>query len=130
MPRRAARELGAITDRNRDAVVDWLIDRDHFHTWFTSLITGSFVVLTVFGSKPGYEEPGQILLSVSLILLLVSVLCSLVCVWSIPSWKFRVRTGLITDGTRMRSELAIAAWIGVVSFVAGLTLGFIGNMPR
>jgi hypothetical protein len=30
----------------------------------------------------------------------------------------------------MRLELAITAWIGVISFVSGLTLGFIGNMPR
>jgi hypothetical protein len=48
------RELAAIDDGNREAVLDRLKDRNHFHTWFTSLITGSFVVLTVFGSKPGF----------------------------------------------------------------------------
>jgi len=120
----------AIDDANRDAVVDWLSDRNHFHTWFTSLITGSFVVLTVFGSKPGYSDLGQVLLSVSLVLLLVSMLCNLVCVWSIPSWKFRVRTRLLSDAAAMRRELAITAWIGVLCFVTGLTLGFIGNMPK
>jgi len=127
---RRARDPAAIDDANRDAVVDWLSDRNHFHTWFTSLITGSFVVLTVFGSKPGYNDLGQVLLSISLVLLLVSVLCNLVCVWSIPSWKFRVRTRLISDAATMRRELAITAWIGVLCFVSGLALGFIGNMPK
>lgn len=121
-------ELAAIDDRNREAVIDWLKDRNHFHTWFTSLVTGSFVVLTVFGNKPGFEDPSQTVLSIALVLLLVAVLCNLVCVWSIPSWKFRVRAQLIADATRMRRELAITAWIGVVCFVSGLTLGFIGNM--
>ena len=124
------KELAGIDDRNREAVIDWLNDRNQFHTWSTSLITGSFVILTVFGNQPGYDDPGQIVLSISLILLLASVLCNLVCVWSIPSWKFRVRTHLITDATRMRRELAITAWIGVICFVSGLTLGFIGNMPK
>jgi hypothetical protein len=128
MPPKSEKELAAIDDANREAVLDWLKDRNHFHTWFTSLITGSFVVLTVFGSKPGFSDPGRTVLSIALILLLVAVLCNLVCVWSIPSWKFRVRTQLITDATRMRSELAITAWIGVICFVSGLTLGFIGNM--
>jgi hypothetical protein len=122
------KELSTIDERNRDAVIEWLNDRDRFHTWFTSLITGSFVVLTVFGNKPGYEDAGQILLSVSLVLLILSVLCSLVCVWSIPSWKYRVRTRITADATRMRFELAVTAWIGVICFVSGLTLGFIGNM--
>jgi hypothetical protein len=130
VPRPVPKELSTIDERNRDAVIEWLNDRDRFHTWFTSVITGSFVILTVFGSKPGYEEAGPIMLSAALVLLLIAVLCSLVCVWSIPSWKYRVRTRLITDGTRMRLELAITAWIGVICFVSGLTLGFIGNMPR
>jgi hypothetical protein len=128
MPKQSEKELAAIDDGNREAVLDWLKDRNHFHTWFTSLITGSFVVLTVFGSKPGFSDPGRTVLSIALILLLVAVLCNLVCVWSIPSWKFRVRTQLITHAARMRSELAITAWIGVICFVSGLTLGFIGNM--
>lgn len=122
-------ELTTIDDSNRDAVVDWLTDRSHFHTWFTSVITGSFVGFTVFGTKPGFGDIAQIFLSVSLMLLLFSVLCNLVCVWSIPSWKFRVRTHLITNSARMRWELAVTAWLGVLCFVIGLTLGFIGNIP-
>jgi len=44
-----------IDDSNREAVLDWLADRKYFHIWFTSLILGSFVILTIFGKKPGFE---------------------------------------------------------------------------
>lgn len=122
-------ELSEITDQNRAAVLEWLKDRSHFHTWFTSLIVGSFVILTVFGNKPGFSDIGEIYLSVSLILLLMSVLCNLVCVWSIPSWKYRVSTGILSNAKGMRRELAITAWIGVISFISALTISFVGNLP-
>jgi hypothetical protein len=118
-----------IDDSNREAVLQWLNDRNHFHTWFTSLIIGSFIVLTVFGNKPGFGSIGPMFLSISMVLLLFAVLCNLVCVWSIPTWKFRVKTGLFNDGRRLRLELAIPAWLGVICFVSALTLGFIGNLP-
>ena len=118
-----------IDTTNRAAVLDWLTDRKDFHKWFSSLIIGSFVVLTVFGNKPGFGEIGPLFLSTSLILMLCSIVCNLVCVWSIPSWSFRVKTGVFSDGRRLRIELAIPAWIGVISFVSALTLGFIGNLP-
>lgn len=118
-----------IDDGNRDAVVDWLEDRNKFHTWFTSVIAGSFVVLTVFGAKPGFTTPSEKLLSVALVLLLFATLCNLVSAFAIPSWKYRVRTGLVTNGTRMRIELRINGWLAVICFVSGLTLAFIGNMP-
>jgi hypothetical protein len=121
--------LADIDEDNRPFVVEWLRDRSAFHTWFSSLITGSFVVITVFGSKPGFDTVGGVFLAIAVICLLLALLCNLVCVWSIPSWKFRVSTGALIDGTAMRRELAITAWIGVISFVSGLTLGFIGNMP-
>jgi len=129
MSGKQAQELSEIDDGNREAVLEWLRDRSHFHTWFTSLIIGSFVVLSVFGNRPGFDGIGPVFLSISLALLLVSILCNLVCVWSIPSWKYRVSTGILTNARGMRWELAITAWIGVASFVGGLTLGFIGNLP-
>jgi len=122
-------KLERIDDRNRAFVLEWLRDRSAFHTWFSSLITGSFVVLTVFGNKPGFNTPSGIFLATAMVLLLLSLLCNLVCVWSIPSWKYRVGVGQLKDGTAMRRELAITAWIGVIAFVCGLTLGFIGNAP-
>ena len=69
------------------------------------------------------------MLAISVALLVLSLLANLVCVWSIPSWKYRVSTGALLDATAMRIELSITAWFGVVSFVSALTLGFIGNMP-
>jgi hypothetical protein len=122
-------DLSAIDDAKRPFVTEWLRDRSAFHTWFSSLIAGSFVVLTVFGNKPGFGAPGAVFLSVAVALLLLSLICNLVCVWSIPSWKFRVSTGALKDGTAMRRELFITAWVGVVAYVCGLTLAFIGNTP-
>ncbi len=121
--------LATIDDANRVPVVEWLRDRSAFHTWFSSLVTGSFVVLTVFGNRPGYGTPGAVFLTIAVALMLLSLLCNLVCVWSIPSWKYRVSTGLLLDGSKMRRELTISAWTGVIAFVCGLTFGFIGNMP-
>ena len=102
----------AITEQNRPFVVEWLRDRSAFHSWFSSLVTGSFVVITVFGSKPSFTSLGGGILSAALILLLFALLCNLVCVWSIPSWKYRVSTGIVTDAGTMRRELAITAWLG------------------
>jgi hypothetical protein len=123
----AQRELSTITEKNRLFVVEWLRDRSAFHTWFSSLVTGSFVVITVFGSRPSFSSVSGSVLLIALVLLLFALLCNLVCVWSIPSWKYRVSTGILTDATGMRRELAITAWLGVIAFVCGLTLAVIGN---
>lgn len=122
-------DLSVVNDSNRQFVVEWLKDRSAFHSWFTSLITGSFVLITVFGTKPGFSTPSGVVLAIAVALLLLSLLANLVCVWSIPSWKYRVNTGALTDARAMRLELSLTAWFGVVAFVAGLTLGFIGNTP-
>ena len=126
-PTPSQRELSLVTEQNRQFVVEWLRDRSAFHSWFSSLVTASFVVITIFGSKPNFSSVGGYILSVALMLLLFALLCNLVCVWSIPSWKYRVSTGIVTDAARMRRELAITAWLGVIAFVSGLTLGVIGN---
>lgn len=122
-------DLATIDDRTRAHVIEWLRDRSAFHAWFSSLVTGSFVVITVFGNRPGFDTPSGVFLAIAVALLLLSLLANLVCVWSIPSWKFRVGTGQLTDATAMRRELTLTAWIGVIAFVSGLTLGFIGSMP-
>lgn len=120
-------ESSAITEVNREFVLEWLRDRSSFHSWFSSLVTGSFVVITVFGRKPEFSTPSGVFLAVAVVLLLFALLCNLVCVWSIPSWKYRVSVGIVTDAGAMRRELAITAWLGVVAFVCGLTLGVVGN---
>lgn len=120
-------DLSIITEDNRPFVVEWLRDRSAFHTWFSSLITGSFFVITFFWGKPDFSSPQGVFLAYAVLLFLFSLLCNLVCVWSIPTWKYRVSTGKIISGTAMRWELAITAWLGVISFIGGLTLGVIGN---
>lgn len=120
-------DLSEINDHTRPFVIEWLNDRSAFHSWFTSLVTGSFVVITVFGRKPNFFSPEGLMLAVAVVLMLFSMLCNLVCVWSIPSWKYRVNVGIIDNGRRMRRELAITAWLGVIAFVCGLTLAVIGN---
>ena len=119
--------LSTITDFNRPFIVEWLSDRSAFHIWFSSLITGSFVVISIFGQKPNFETPNGVILSIAILLFLFALLCNLVCVWSIPSWKYRVSAEIISDSSDMRRELAITAWLGVISFVSGLTLAVIGN---
>lgn len=112
---------------NREQIIAWLEDKRDFHKWFTSLIVGSFVALTIFGKKPGLDDVSGLLLTSSLALLLFSILCNLVCVWSIPGWKLGVGTGRITNNFRMKIELDVPAWSAVICFVSGLTLGFLGN---
>ena len=129
MPEQTQIDPAEVTDANRGFVVEWLRDRSAFHTWFASIVTGSFLLLTVFGNKPGFGTPGGVFLVIALCLLVLSLLTNLVCVWSIPSWKYRISTGLVSDAASMRRELAITAWIGVVSFIAGVTLAFVGNSP-
>jgi len=120
-------DLAIITKDNRKYLVEWLNDRSSFHAWFSSLIIGSFVVISVFGENPDFATPAGIMLSVSVILFLFALLCNLVCVWSIPSWKYRVSTKIIQRSDGMRKELAITAWLSVIAFVCGLTLSVIGN---
>jgi hypothetical protein len=122
-------DLSVVDERIRPFVVEWLRDRSAFHTWFSSLITASFVVVTVFGNKPELSTPGCVVLCIAVALFVLALLCNLVCVWSIPSWKLRVATGALTDASAMRRELTFTAWVGVVAFVSGLTLAFIGNFP-
>ena len=119
--------VSVVTDENRGYMVEWLRDRSAFHGWFSSLVTGSFVVITVFGSKPDVATTDGVVLAISVVLFLFALLCNLVCVWSIPSWKYAVSTGIVKDVTGMLRELAITAWLGVVSFVSGLTLVVIAN---
>jgi hypothetical protein len=79
--------INQITSKNSEAVIDWFKDRSSVLIWFASIITGSLVLLTVFGRKPGFNDPNGIALSISLFLMFFSILCNLICVWQIPKWK-------------------------------------------
>ena len=116
------------SDDDRKSIAEWLDDRRDFHKWFTSLIIGSFVAITIFGEKPHLNDVSGQLLTVALGLLLFATLCNLDCVWSIPGWKLSVKTGRTDNNYRMKLELDIPAWLGVICFVTGLTLAFLGNL--
>ena len=122
--------ISDINDRNAEAIIEWLKDRSSVLIWFTSIITGSIVLLTLFGKKPGFNDLSSITLSISLLLMLFSILCNLICVWQIPKWKFAVRTGRISNGRRMTLDLEITSWIGLVSFLGALVMAVLGNSIR
>lgn len=117
-----------IAHKDRMAIGEWLDERRDFHKWFTTLIVGSFVAITIFGEQPHFDNISGQLLATALALLLFATLCNLVCVWSIPGWKLGVATGRTLNNFRMKVELEIPAWIGVACFVAGLTLSFLGGL--
>lgn len=118
-----------ITDDNKQHLVEWLKDRNQFSIWSVSIISTSFVVLTVFGNNPGFNQPAQVMLSISLVLMLFALIANFVTAWSIPGWKLKLQTGQLTDTKRMYYEISINTWISVILYVSGLTLGFIGNVP-
>jgi hypothetical protein len=119
--------IGEITEENAKHVVEWLDDRSKMLTWFTSLITGSLILLTIFGRKPGVEDINTIMLSVSLLLMFASILCNLICVWQIPKWKFAIRMGQVSNGRKMTLDLEITAWVSIMLYLTGLVCSAIGN---
>lgn len=119
--------INTLTDENSEAILDWLRDRSAVLTWFTTIITGSLMLLTLFGKKPGFNDPSSIALAVSLALMLVSILCNLVCVWQIPKWKLAIRTGLISNVRWMMLDIEITSWLGLTSFLGALVAAALGN---
>ena len=117
-----------VTDANREHLVEWLKDRSQFNIWFVSIITASFMGLTFFGDKPGFENMQQTYLAVALLLLLASLILNFTSAWSIPTWRLKLASGQIQNAARMYYELATISWIAVFLFVAALTLGFISNL--
>ena len=124
--------FGDIDLGNKDqvnAIVQWLDDRKDFHVWFASINTASFAIFTLFGSKPDFTSVSGIFLSVALMSFLLSILANLVILWSIPSWKITIKLGAVTNASKMRWNFRVTTWIGVLGFLVGLVLGFIGNTP-
>ena len=113
----------------KEAIIEWLHDRKDFHVWFASINTGGFAIFSVFGNDPGFESPSQVFLSIALMCFLLAILSNLVILWSIPSWKIVFRLGSLTNASGMRWNFRITTWIGVIGFLAGLTMGFVGNIP-
>ncbi len=99
--------INEINSENTQAIIEWLRDRSNVLIWFTSIITGSIVLLTLFGNKPGIKDPGGIALSASLLLMFFSILCNLICVWQIPKWK---KDNGYPELTKPRKRLIPAVW--------------------
>lgn len=119
--------INTITAENSEALLEWLRDRSAVLTWFTTIITGSLMLLTLFGKKPGFNDPSSLALSVSLALMFCAILCNLVCVWQIPKWKLAIRTGLVTNPRWMMLDIEINSWLGLVSFIGSLIAAGLGN---
>ena len=109
-----------IDDNNREAVISWLEDRSRFHIWLSTVITGTLVLLASI-LKP-YKITGvvAVITNIGYLLLFFSLLANMVCIWTIPNWKYSVKMGLIKKGSFMRLDLSFVAWIGVVLFLAGV----------
>lgn len=119
--------INEITDLNAEVVIDWLKDRSSVLIWFTSIITGSLMLLTLFGKKPGFKDINGTVLSISLLLMFFAILCNLICVWQIPKWKLAIRTARISNGRRMTLDLEISSWLGLVAFLGALVMAALGN---
>ncbi len=120
--------IDQVTDENREPVAKWLEDRSALLVWFTSIITGSLVLVTLFGGKPGFDSPNHVFLSAAVMFLFLAVLLNLICVWQIPKWKFAVRTAQVLNGRRMMWDLEISSWLSLTFFLAGLVLAVVGNL--
>jgi hypothetical protein len=54
--------------------------------------------------------------------MLLSVLANIISIWSLSNWKYHVKTGLVTEGKRMRLDLELMAMIAIGSFLLGMLL--------
>ncbi len=111
-----------ITEENKDAVIEWLNDRSQFHIWLTSIITGSIIFFAAT-QEPATLQTTDInttLKLISFMLMFFSIIANIVCIWSIPTWKYRIKTGQVTQGAIMRFELGTSAWLSVLSFLLGI----------
>ena len=120
--------IGHINDVNREAVLKWLDDKTDVLTWFASIVTGSLVLVSLFGRQPGLGSPSELFLSASVAFLFISVLLNLICVWQTPKWKFAILTSQVSDGGKMMWDIEISSWISLVCFLAGLVSAVIGNL--
>ncbi|MCS5694461.1 hypothetical protein NZK33_21160 [Cyanobium sp. FGCU-6] len=120
--------IGRIDDDNREPIVKWLDDKIAVLRWFTSIVTGSLVLVSLFGRKPGLGSPSELFLSAAVACLFISVLLNLICVWQAPKWKFAILVSQVSDGRNMMWDIEISSWISLVFFLAGLVASVIGNL--
>jgi len=110
---------GAITGDNRTAIIEWLEDRQKFHIWLTSIVSGTLVFLVSFGQPIDVGNFSDIFTLLGLSLMLISVLANMVSIWSISNYKLNVKTGVVKEGSRLRLDIEIVTAIAVGSFFFG-----------
>jgi len=116
---------GAITDDNRMAIVEWLEDRQKFHIWLTSIVSGTSVLLGSFGQPIESESLLGILKLIGLSLMMISILTNMVSIWSISNYKFNVKTGMVKEGSRLRFDIEIVTAFAAGSFFFGFVLAML-----
>jgi hypothetical protein len=109
----------AITGDNRMAIVEWLEDRQKFHIWLTSIVSGTLVFLVSFGQPIDSGHFSDISKLIGLSLMLISILANMVSIWSISNYKLNVKTGIVKEGSRLRLDIEIVTAIAAGSFFFG-----------
>ncbi len=117
--------IAEIDDDNRAAIIVWLDDRSKFHSWFASIVTGSMVFISLFGWGSSIPVGCRPYAYSSLLLIFLSLVANLICIWSIPQWKLGIQTKKIIHGRAMRWDLGLTAWAGVIAFCLGLMLAIV-----
>ena len=85
-------------------------------------------LFATFGAKVSLETTPGRLKALGLGLMLLSVIINVFCIWSLSNWKYNVRTGLVTDGARMRLDLELTGAIASGSFLIGLTIAVLASI--
>jgi hypothetical protein len=119
---------GAITDDNRPAIIEWLEDRQRFHIWLTSIVSGASVFLATLGQPLESESAAGILKLIGLGVMMVSILANMVSIWSISNYKFNVKTGMVKEGSRLRFDIEIVTALAAGTFLIGFTLAVLPSV--
>ena len=113
---------GIITDDNRKAYVEWLEDRQRFHTWLTSIVTGAAIFLGTVGPPLDNTSASGVLRRIGLSVMMLSILANMVSIWSISNYKLNVKTRMVKEGSRLRLDIEIVAVLAAASFIIGFVL--------
>jgi hypothetical protein len=71
---------GEITEKNRIAIIEWLDDRQKFHIWLTSIVSGGSVFISTFGKLLESDSPLAIIRLIGLGVMMLSILINLISI--------------------------------------------------
>jgi hypothetical protein len=119
---------GAITEDNRPAILGWLEDRQRFHIWLTSIVSGASVFLGTLGQPLESESVSGILKLIGLGVMMLSILANMVSIWSISNYKFNVKTGTVKEGSRLRFDIELVTALAAGTFLIGFVLAVLPSV--